>query len=295
MLKNISKLLNDINIKFVLSFKNLLEYYINKNIYDLDQLYIRFNIDDIKKLNNQLQDKLEQKYNLELVDNNSNIFTIKLNKYKDDLGCKEYPNININLYLISHFIENNNYLNYDINFLNLESTKYLEINTYIPNSIQIVDILKKEFGYNFIENYKLINPFNNKEKRIITFGTYDLFHYGHLKIIERAKKYFDNVYLIVGISTDNLNYKKKNKNPIIKQEQRLEIIKNFRYVNEVFYEESLEYKVRYCLDYNADILIMGDDHINEYNFIQKYGIQDIYLPRTKFISTTEILEKIRRN
>ena len=127
---------------------------------------------------------------------------------------------------------------------------------------------------------------------ILTFGTFDLFHIGHLKILERCKEIEPNSKLIVGVSTDELNYKKKNFFPIYKQSDRLEIIKSIKYVDIVFFEESLELKREYLLKYNADILVMGDDwkgKFDEFTDICKV----VYLPRTPDISTTEIKEIIQ--
>jgi glycerol-3-phosphate cytidylyltransferase len=128
--------------------------------------------------------------------------------------------------------------------------------------------------------------------RVITFGTYDLFHIGHLNILERAKELGDE--LIVGISTDKLNYSKKKKYPIYSQEDRSRIVNAMEIVDEVFYEESLELKREYILKYNADILVMGNDwegKFDEFNDICKV----VYLERTASISTTEIVEVIRSN
>ncbi len=126
--------------------------------------------------------------------------------------------------------------------------------------------------------------------RVITFGTFDVFHVGHLRIIERACTLGD--YLIVGISTDEMNYEKKGRNPVYNQKERMEIISALRYVDEVFSEESLELKRHYILTYRADVLVMGDDWIgkfDEFNDICKV----VYLPRTPSISTTAVIEKIR--
>jgi glycerol-3-phosphate cytidylyltransferase len=135
---------------------------------------------------------------------------------------------------------------------------------------------------------------------IITFGSFDLFHIGHLNILKYCKKILNNSKdknnkLIVGVSSDNLNKNKKGKLPIINIENRLEIIKNINGVDEVFIEETLEKKLEYCKKYNADILIMGDDHLGEYDFLKKYGLKVIYKPRTKNISTTDIKNKIINN
>ena len=124
---------------------------------------------------------------------------------------------------------------------------------------------------------------------IITFGTFDLFHIGHLRILERAAKMWHR--LIVGISTDELNFKKKGRYPIINQEERLLIVKSLSFVTSVFYEESLDLKRAYIINNNATYLIMGDDWINKFDDLK--DICDVYyLPRTVDISTTEIIEKI---
>ncbi|HGF6384914.1 TPA: adenylyltransferase/cytidyltransferase family protein, partial [Escherichia coli] len=75
-------------------------------------------------------------------------------------------------------------------------------------------------------------------KRIITFGTFDVFHVGHINILERAKALGD--YLIVGVSSDQLNFSKKQRFPIYSQDDRLKIISSLKFVDEVFVEESLE-------------------------------------------------------
>ncbi len=125
------------------------------------------------------------------------------------------------------------------------------------------------------------------DKRIITFGTFDLLHIGHLKILERAKVLGN--HLIVGVSTDNLNFSKKRKNAIYNQEDRMLLIQGLKAVNEVFFEESLELKRQYILKHKADILVMGDDwegKFDEFNDICEVH----YLPRTPSISSSEIIE-----
>lgn len=126
-------------------------------------------------------------------------------------------------------------------------------------------------------------------KTVITFGTYDLMHKGHINILERASGLGNR--LVVGISTDNLNYRKKRKNSIYNQHDRKRLISSLKFVDEVFFEESLEKKREYILKYKADILVMGDDwkgRFDEYKDI----CQVIYFPRTKDISTTNILEDV---
>ena len=135
---------------------------------------------------------------------------------------------------------------------------------------------------------------------IITFGTYDLFHIGHLNIIKRCllhKNEDGNIKnkLIVGVSTDKLNFSKKQVYPVISQYDRLEILRNIKGVDDVFFEESLEQKREYCLKYKADVLIMGDDHKGRFDFLKEDDIDVIYLPRTPNISTTEIKKKLNNN
>lgn len=127
-------------------------------------------------------------------------------------------------------------------------------------------------------------------KRILTFGTFDIFHYGHLKILERAAKYADE--LIVGVSSDDLNFRKKGRKPLYSQEERMRIVKSLKFVTDVFLEESLELKRDYLLFYQADCLIMGCDwtgKFDEFSDICKV----LYLPRTPDISTTELIQKIK--
>ena len=94
-------------------------------------------------------------------------------------------------------------------------------------------------------------------KTVITFGTYDLFHIGHLRILSRARKLGDR--LVVGVSTDELNLSKKNIRPVFSLAERMEIIGGLSCVDEVFPEESLEKKGEYIKAHKADILVMGND------------------------------------
>ncbi|EMN5545782.1 TPA: pantoate--beta-alanine ligase [Enterobacter cloacae] len=127
-------------------------------------------------------------------------------------------------------------------------------------------------------------------KKVITFGTYDVFHVGHINLIERASQLGD--YVIVGVSSDALNFSKKNRYPVYKEEDRLKIISSLKFVNEVFLEESLELKLEYIRKYNADLLVMGDDWEGRFDWV-KNECEVIYLPRTPSISTTEIIEVVK--
>lgn len=127
-------------------------------------------------------------------------------------------------------------------------------------------------------------------KRVITFGTYDVFHIGHVNLLQRASALGD--YLIVGVSSDTLNFEKKQRYPIYKEEDRMRIISSLKYVNEVFVEEYLEKKAQYIKDKKADLLVMGDDWAGRFDWVKPW-CEVIYLPRTPSISTTEIIEIAR--
>lgn len=127
-------------------------------------------------------------------------------------------------------------------------------------------------------------------RRVITFGTFDVFHIGHINILERAKQEGD--YLIVGVSSDELNFSKKKRYPIYSQAQRMKILESLRFVDEVFVEESLELKAQYIQDHKADVLVMGDDWKGKFDEMKQY-CDVIYLARTPSISTTEIIEVVK--
>jgi glycerol-3-phosphate cytidylyltransferase len=124
---------------------------------------------------------------------------------------------------------------------------------------------------------------------VITFGTFDVFHVGHLRVIERAAAFGDR--LVVGVSADELNLRKKGRLPVFSQSERLEIVSALKPVDEVFVEESLELKRDYLVQYGAGVLVMGDDWAGKFD-----DLSDIckveYLPRTPAISTTALIEKI---
>jgi len=127
-------------------------------------------------------------------------------------------------------------------------------------------------------------------KRVITFGTFDVFHVGHVNILERASSYGD--YLIVGVSSDELNRSKKGRFPIYSETDRLHIIQAMGCVNEVFVEHSLEQKAEYIKKFHADILVMGDDWKGRFD--QFDSLCEIkYLDRTPSISTTQIIEVVK--
>ena len=127
-------------------------------------------------------------------------------------------------------------------------------------------------------------------KKVVTFGTFDILHIGHINILKRARAEGD--FLSVGISSDELNFSKKGKAPVYPLKSRMEIVQSLRFVDHVFVEQSLELKRQYLLEQQADVLVMGNDwegKFDEFSDITKV----VYLPRTPSISTTEIIEVIR--
>ena len=126
-------------------------------------------------------------------------------------------------------------------------------------------------------------------RTVITFGTFDVFHVGHVRVLERAAALGDR--LVVGVSADALNIAKKGRPPVFSQDERLEIIGALRVVDEVFVEESLEQKRDYILKYGADVLVMGDDWAGKFDWVSDV-CEVVYLPRTPSVSTTGLIEHI---
>ena len=126
--------------------------------------------------------------------------------------------------------------------------------------------------------------------RAITFGTFDLFHVGHVRLLRRASEIAHDV--IVGVSTNELNYKKKGHDPVFSFEDRCEIVSACRHVSSVFGEHSLEEKRAYICMYDADVLIMGDDWEGKFDDLHSV-CQVIYMPRTENVSTTSTVEIIK--
>ena len=127
-------------------------------------------------------------------------------------------------------------------------------------------------------------------KKVITYGTFDLLHLGHIRILQRAKQLGD--YLIVGLSTDQFN-NQKNKSAYHNFENRKEILQSIKYVDEVIEENSWEQKISDIKKYDIDIFVMGDDWENKFDYLKDY-CEVIYLPRTESISTTIIKKDLKK-
>jgi len=128
-------------------------------------------------------------------------------------------------------------------------------------------------------------------KKVITYGTYDLLHVGHINLLRRAKALGD--YLIVALSTDEFNAI-KNKKAYYSYEDRKIILESIRYVDEVIPERCWEQKIQDIIDHKVDVFVMGDDWKGKFDFLKEY-CEVVYLPRTEGISTTKIKEDLYNN
>ena len=128
-------------------------------------------------------------------------------------------------------------------------------------------------------------------KRVITYGTFDLLHYGHINILRRAKALGD--YLIVALSTDEFNWNMKGKKSYFTYEERKAMLEAIRYVDLVVPEENWEQKNTDVEKYGADVFVMGDDWEGKFDFL-KDKCEVVYLPRTPEISTTKIKTELNK-
>ena len=128
-------------------------------------------------------------------------------------------------------------------------------------------------------------------KRVITYGTFDLLHYGHINLLKRAKDLGD--YLIVGLSTDEFNLQ-KDKISYFDYQQRKILLESIRYVDLVIPEISWEQKREDVKKYYADIFVIGDDWEGKFDFLKDEGVEVVYLPRTEEISTPQIKEDLNK-
>ncbi|WP_144660690.1 glycerol-3-phosphate cytidylyltransferase [Bacillus tropicus] len=122
------------------------------------------------------------------------------------------------------------------------------------------------------------------KKNVITYGTFDLLHYGHINLLRRAKQLGD--YLIVVLSTDEFN-KLKGKKSYFSYEERKLLLEAIKYVDKVIPEKNWEQKIEDVVNNNIDVFVMGNDWDGKFNFLNEY-CEVVYLPRTEGISTTKI-------
>ena len=122
-------------------------------------------------------------------------------------------------------------------------------------------------------------------RRVMTYGTFDLLHYGHVNLLERAKALGD--YLIVVLSTDEFNWNEKSKKCYFSYNERKRLLEAIRYVDLVIPETSWEQKVEDIKEFKVDTFVMGDDWKGKFDYLSEY-CEIVYLPRTPEISTTQI-------
>lgn len=127
-------------------------------------------------------------------------------------------------------------------------------------------------------------------KKVITYGTFDLLHYGHVNLLRRAKEQGD--YLIVALSTDEFNWNEKQKVCYFSYEKRKQLLEAIRYVDLVIPETCWDQKVSDVQEFKVDTFVMGDDWEGKFDFLKEY-CDVVYLPRTPEISTTQIKENLK--
>lgn len=128
-------------------------------------------------------------------------------------------------------------------------------------------------------------------KKVITYGTFDLLHYGHIYLLKRAKELGD--YLIVVLSTDEFNWTEKHKKCYFSYEKRKMLLESIRYVDLVIPEESWEQKISDIKEFKIDTFVMGNDWEGKFDFLKEY-CEVVYLPRTPKVSTTNIKNDLKK-
>ena len=128
-------------------------------------------------------------------------------------------------------------------------------------------------------------------RRVITYGTFDLLHYGHINLLQRARALGD--YLVVALSTDEFNWNSKNKKTYFTYDIRKKLLESIRYVDLVIPEENWEQKITDVQLYKIDAFVIGDDWEGKFDFLKDY-CEVVYLPRTPEISTTQIKNDLKK-
>lgn len=125
-------------------------------------------------------------------------------------------------------------------------------------------------------------------KTVITYGTFDVLHFGHVNLLRRAKELGDR--LIVAVSSDQFN-SGKHKSSLLNYENRRAVVEAIRYVDLVIPEETWEQKIKDVEKYSVDIFVIGDDWEGEFDFLKEY-CEVVYLPRTEGVSSTNIKDQL---
>ena len=159
----------------------------------------------------------------------------------------------------------------------------------------IIPVLNSAFGNDKYFLYDIVNTVSSidftfkKYNTCITYGTFDLFHVGHLNLLKRIKSMCTN--LVVAVSSDEFN-ELKGKKCVIPYEQRAAIVSGIKYVDKVIPENSWEQKVDDIRKYNVDCFVMGNDWEGKFDFLRDY-CEVFYLPRTEGISTTDLKQRLK--
>ena len=143
-----------------------------------------------------------------------------------------------------------------------------------------------------VYNKSILEMRGNHMKRVITYGTFDLLHYGHINLLRRARALGD--YLVVALSTDEFNWNEKHKKCYFTYEQRKNMLEAIRYVDRVIPEENWAQKRTDVHDYDVDVFVMGDDWAGKFDFLKEEGVEVVYLPRTPEISSTQIKQDLHK-
>lgn len=134
-------------------------------------------------------------------------------------------------------------------------------------------------------------------KKVITYGTFDMFHYGHYNLLKRAKQLYPETLLFVGVSSDEM-CKEKGKIPFLNENVRKEIISDIKFVDKVFFEYDMSQKVEDVKKYGIDVFVLGSDYkkifskMPEYGQLVEIGCEVVFLERTPAISSTELRQKV---
>ena len=181
---------------------------------------------------------------------------------------------------------NNDTLNNNVVIEGVNTISFISniLSKEIINTLPLLKELSNYFNNNETINIDFRSLFNQKNITVMTYGTFDLLHYGHIEILKRSKAL--GTKLIVGISSEEFN-KSKGKKSVLPYEKRKELLESIEYVNEVIPEETWEQKIYDMQKYEVDIFVMGDDWKGKFDFLKDY-CEVIYLPRTKSISTTKL-------
>lgn len=126
-------------------------------------------------------------------------------------------------------------------------------------------------------------------KTVLTYGTFDLFHIGHLNLLKRARELGDK--LIVAVSTDEFNAT-KGKTTLMPFEHRVELVRSVRFVDEVIAESNWDQKISDVQQYQVDFFVMGSDWQGKFDFLKPH-CEVVYLPRTDNVSSTELKKAIQ--